>query len=140
MKQSENINTALKILADEVRGDVSAALAKTDAGYSMTWVYKSPAKGDLFPVSRPDFKAEMKEIYSIKGRKYDVKNVAEGKDVVMVELVESYPDPETNKLRQTPLVIVLEFKNGKIVRGRHYCDPNLSYIDIEKSTIDKIFA
>jgi ketosteroid isomerase-like protein len=136
---SKNITTALAILQDEIRGDVAAAMQKMDPSYSMTWVYKSPKKGVLFPVSHPDFKADMKEVYKIEGRNYDIKNITENKDVVMIEMVESYPDPETKKLYQTPLVIVMEFKDGKIVRGRHYCDPNLSYLDLKKEEIDGIF-
>jgi ketosteroid isomerase-like protein len=139
MKQSPNIQTALQILEDEIRGDVASALKKMDPSYSMTWVYKAPKKGTLFPVSRPDFQADMKDVYKIEGRHYDIKNVTEGENVVMIEMIESYPDPETKKLYQTPLVIVMEFKDGKIIRGRHYCDPNLSYLDLKKEDIDGIF-
>ncbi len=47
----------------------------------------------------------------------------------MAEMIESYPDPKTKKVYKTPMVIVWEFKNGKIFKGRHYCDPQVSYID-----------
>jgi hypothetical protein len=138
MNKSTNIKTVLEILKNEIEGDVQSALQKMDSGYSMTWVYKSP-KGVLFPVSRPDFKAEMKEVYKIEGRTYDIKNVAEGENIVMVELVERYPDPETKHLHQTPLVLVIEMQNGKIRRGRHYCDPQISYLDLKKEDIDQIY-
>lgn len=95
-KQSKNIKIVLKILKDEIGGDMKSALSKMSPDYSMTWVYKSK-KGTLFPQTKPDFKSEMKDVYKIEGRKYDIKNIAEGKNVVMVELVESYPDPETKK-------------------------------------------
>lgn len=139
MIQSQNIKTALEILQDEIIGNVESALKKMDPSYSMTWVYKSQ-KGILFPQSKPDFKSEMKDVYKIDGRNYDIKNVTEGDNVVMIEMIESYPDPETKKLHQTPLVIVLEFKDGKILRGRHYCDPQLSYLDLKKEDIDRVFG
>jgi ketosteroid isomerase-like protein len=138
MQNGKNINLVLEILKDEVKGDVVSALAKMDKKYSMTWMYKSP-KGTLFPRSKPDFKSEMKGVYKIKGRKYDIKNIAEGKNLVMVELVESYPDSETKKVYRTPLVMVLEVKNGKILKGRHYCDPHVSFLYLTKKEVDKNF-
>lgn len=57
----------------------------------------------------------------------------------MIEMVESYPDPKTEKVYKTPLVIILEMKDGKIKRGRHYCDPDLSYLNLSNKQIDKIF-
>ncbi len=104
----------------------------------MTWVYRA-ANGELFPSTRPDFASELKEAYQIQGRRYDVKNIAEGKDVVMVEIVESYPDPKTKKVYRTPLVIVLEMQNGKIRRGRHYCDPDLSYLHLTKEQVERAY-
>jgi ketosteroid isomerase-like protein len=133
-KISKNLKIVLDILNDEIRGDVDSALKKVTKDYSMTWMYKN--KNDkLFPRTGKNFKKGMREVYVIKGRKYDIKNIAEGDNVVMVELVESYPDPETKKVYRTPLVIVLEMKNGKIRRGRHYCDPNLSHLHLSKKQI-----
>ena len=57
----------------------------------------------------------------------------------MVELVESYPDPDSKKMYRTPLVLVLEFKDGKIHRGRHYCDPQLSYLYLSAKQIKEIY-
>src|SRR3989338_2211933 len=105
----------------------------------MTWVYRHPKTGELFPCTKRDIKAELEEVYPLKGRQYDIKHLAEGKNVVMVEMIESYPDPKTNKIYRTPLVIVLEMKNKKIRRGRHYCDPNLSYLYLTKKQLKKIF-
>jgi len=137
-KQSRNIKTVLDILKDEVRGNVESALNKLADDYSMTWVYKNK-KGKLFPKTTRNIKKELEKIYPIKGRKYDIKNIAEGNNVAMVEMVESYPDPKTKKVYKTPLVIVLEMKNGKIKKGRHYCDPDLSYLNLSDKQIDKIF-
>lgn len=130
----KNTKTALAILQDEIRGDMEAALKKMDPKYSMTWVYKHPKNGTLFPrVSNKQIKEAMKDVYEVKGRTYDIKNVATGKNLVIIELIESY-----NKYR-TPLVLVLEFRDGKIIRGRHYCDPNLSYLELSTQDLKKIY-
>lgn len=124
IKKSKNVQIVLDILQNEVDGDVRAALAKMTRDYSMTWVYGDGK--ELFPVTTNNLKGELEEVYPIKGRQYDIKNIAEGKDLVMMELIESYPDPKTKKVYRTPLVLVLEMKNGKIRTGRHYLDPGLS--------------
>ncbi len=93
----------------------------------------------LFPATTNDLKGELEEVYPIKGRQYDIKNIAEGIDVVMVELIESYPDPKTKKVYRTPLVLVLEMKNGKIRTGRHYLDPKLSKKYLTPAQVKKAF-
>ncbi len=134
MSHSHNIQTTLAVLQDEVNGDVASALAKMAQDYRMTWMYKS--KDELFPKTGDDVHAELEVVYPIKGRKYDIRNIAEGEDVVMIEMIESYPDPETGKVYRTPQVIVLEFKDGLIRTGRHYCDPSLSYMELTTEQID----
>ncbi len=136
-KFSKNIQVVLDILKDEVYGDVASALKKITKDYTMTWVYAG--RNGLFPTTKSDLKAELKEVYPIKGRQYDIKNIAEGENVVMVELVESYPDPKTKKIYRTPLVIVLEMKNGKIKTGRHYCDSKLSGKFLTRKQIGKAY-
>lgn len=135
---SINVRAVLDLLADEVRGDSAAALKKLAKDYSNTWVYKG-YDGKLFPRTSPNVREELDDVYTIKGRQYDIRNIAEGDGVVMVELVESYPDPKTKKVYRTPLVLVLEMRDGKVKKGRHYCDPRLSLLHLRKSQIDKIF-
>ncbi len=137
IKYSKNVQLVLDILRDEVGGDVASALKKTSDDYSMTWVYKSGKQ--LFPKTTKSLRKELTEVYHIKGREYDIKNIAEGENVVMVELIESYPDPKTKKVYRTPLVLVLEMKRGKIRTGRHYCDPSLSYLHLTVVQIGKAF-
>lgn len=136
---SKNIETVLNILQDEVRGDWKSAIKKLHKNYSMTWVYKAPKTNRLFPTTNNAVKDELKEVYTIEGRKYDIKNIAEGKNVVMVELIESYPDPKTKKVYRTPLVLVLEFKDEKIITGRHYCDPHISHLYLSEKELRKIY-
>ena len=135
-KVSRRIKTVLDILDDEIKGDINSALKKMDKEYTMTWVYSG--KKELFP-STKIVRTEMQEVYPIKGRQYDIKHITEGQNVVMVELVESYPDIKTKKVYRTPLVLILEFKGNKIKTGRHYCDPRLSYMNLGKKQINSIF-
>jgi ketosteroid isomerase-like protein len=136
-KISTNRQIVLDILRDEARGNVASALHKMSRDYTMTWVYQSGK--DLFPSIAPDFKTELREAYATEGREYDIRNIAEGEGVVMVELIESYPNPKTKKVHRTPLVLVLEMKKGKIQKGRHYCDPSLSHLYLNKGEINKAY-
>ncbi len=137
MKLSKNVATVLEILHDEVCGDARAALKKMTADYTMTWMYNGATT--LFPHVKVDAAQGLDDAYKIKGRQYEIKNIAEGKNVVMIEMIESYPDSKTKKVYRTPLVIVLEMKGLKIRTGRHYCDPRISYLHLEKNKIKKAF-
>lgn len=138
-KFSKNIKTVLDILQNEVDGDVVAALSKITKDYTMTWVDTGLDGKQLFPTTKRDIKKELEEVYPIRGRQYDIKNIAEGDNIVIVELVESYPDPKTKKVYRTPLVLVLEMKNGKIRTGRHYLDPTISRKHLTKKKIEKAY-
>lgn len=138
-KFSKDIKTVLEILQNEVDGDVPAALRKISKDYTMTWVDAGLDSKQLFPTTKRDIKKELEEVYPIRGKQYDIKNIAEGENIVMVELVESYPDPKTKKVYRTPLVIVLEMKNGKIRTGRHYLDPTIARKYLTKAQIEKAY-
>ena len=138
-KYSKNVQTVLDILKDEIDGNVDAALEKMTKDYSMTWMYKK-SNGELFPRTITDIDAELRDVYHIKGREYDIKNIAEGDRLIMIEMVESYPDPESNKIYRTPVVLVLEIENGKIKTGRHYCDPGISFINLTEEQISNAFV
>lgn len=137
-KYSKNVQVVIDILNDEIRGDVRSALKKMTRDYTMTWVYQKK-NGELFPATKNDLEAELEDVYPIKGRSYVIKNIAEGSNVVMIELIESYPDPETKKIYRTPLVLVIEMKGGKIRTGRHYCDPSLSYLNLTQKQAEKAY-
>lgn len=132
------IKIVKEILKDEIEGNVKGAIDKSHKDYSMTWVYQT-RKGDIFPSETIDSGEDIEDIYKIKGRKYEIMNMTESDDVVMVEMIESYPDPETGDVYRTPLVIVLEFEGDKIKTGRHYCDPRLSFMHLTKEQTDKAF-
>lgn len=136
----KNIQTIRDILEDEIRGDVAAALEKMTDDYSMTWVYKR-RDNVLFPaVAAENIRAAMKDVYVVKGRRYDIRHIIAEGDVVMAELVESYPDEEKpGVFYRTPMVIVWEFSDGKIRAGRHYCDPQLSYLNLSEEEVKNIY-
>jgi len=135
MIYSNQVQTVLDILKNEVDGDVEAALEKMSGDYSMTWMYQSARQ--LFPTSSENFAEEMRsKIYHIKGRKYDIRNITEGPNVVILEVIESYPDPESGEMYRTPQVIVLELEDGRIKTGRHYTDPALSHADLTDEQIE----
>lgn len=137
MHTQRNIKTTLAILQDEIRGDIQSALLKMHQEYSMTWMYLN--KNIKFPkVSGREIKKTMNEVYKIAGRKYNIKNIISEKNIVMVEMIESYPAKD-KKLYVTPLVLVLEFEDGKIIRGRHYCDPRVSKEFLSKESVLKLF-
>lgn len=136
MSFSKNIQLVLAILKNEADGDVAAAFEKMTDDYSMTWMYQAK-DNSLFPTTGENIKAELDDVYPIKGREYDIRNITESENVVMVEVIESYPDPDTGVMYRTPQVIVLELENGKIKTGRHYTDPRLSYLKLSKESIDK---
>lgn len=131
------INIVLEILLDEVLGNTEGALSKMDSKYSMTWMYKGVK--EIFPkVEAKNIKKVVEEVYVIKNRKYEIFNIAENKDSVFLELVESYPN-DKGKVYKTPLVLVLYFNENKIITGRHYCDPNIYKEDLNKEILDKGF-
>jgi len=136
---SKNIKTVLEILKNEVDGDIISALKKMTKDYTMTWVDIGIDGKQLFPTTSSDIKEDMKQAYPIKGRQYDIKNITESKDVVMVELIESFPNEKTKKVYRTPLVLVLEMKNGKIRTGRHYLDPRISSKYLTKTQVAKAY-
>ncbi len=138
-KRSKNIQTVLDILCDEVNGNILSALKKMTNDYTMTWVDAGIDGKQLFPTTNKNIRKDMKEAYVIKGRQYDIRNIAEGEDIVFVELIESFPNPKTKRVYRTPLVLVLEMKNGKIRTGRHYLDPRLSGKFLTKTQIEKAY-
>ena len=137
-KFSNNVQTVLNVLKDEIEGNTKSALEKLTKDYQMTWMYMTK-KGNIFSKTVKNIRKELEEVYHIKGRKYDIKNISEGKNVVMIEMIESYPDPKTKKVYRTPLVIVLEMKNGKIKKGRHYCDPKISFLYLTEKRVKEAF-
>jgi len=96
MNISPNIQLVLDILKNEADGDVKVALTKMTKDYKMTWMYQG--KEELFPTTSNDVDAELEDVYPIKGREYDIRNIAESENVVMIEMIENYPDPDDGQM------------------------------------------
>ena len=138
-KRSQNVQTALDILQDEVRGKIASAREKMTDDYTMTWMDKD-GTGTIFPsTSIGPSDEEMEEAYQMQDRSYTVKNITENGNVVMLELIEQYTDPHSNETYRTPLVLVLEFEQGKIKRGRHYCDNDVSLSQPSEQTLQDAY-
>jgi len=82
MTYSKNLQVVLDILKNEVDGDIRSALSKMTDDYSMTWMYKG--KEELFPSTGAVMEEELEDVYHIKGRIYDIRNIAESENVVML--------------------------------------------------------
>jgi ketosteroid isomerase-like protein len=129
------IEVALALLQDEANGNVGNAKEKMNLDeYSMTWMYRS--RDTLFPSEKGQMlEKEMEDVYEIQNRQYEIMHTAQNDNVVFIEMIESYPDTETGKEYRTPITLVLEFKESKVVRGRHYTDPNLSHEYLSQEVI-----
>ncbi|MCB1474841.1 MAG: hypothetical protein H6883_02645 [Rhodobiaceae bacterium] len=140
-EEYKNKNIALSLLDDEASGNLTEALKKLHPKYSMTWMYVDKY-GNKFPEHRGVEEEDFEPIYDIIGREYHIKNVISNSDVVMIEVVESYPSQQSDGSYSkfvTPEVIVLEFVRGKVRRGRHYCDPRVSHLHVPEKDIMQIF-
>lgn len=131
---SPHVQTVLDILQNEVDGDVAGAFSKMSGLYSQTWMYKNK-EGDIFPRIEKPTKLDLQSVYHIPGREYHIYNITESLETVMVECIEIYKGVETGKVCMTPLVLIVEFDGDKISKGRHYCDPALSYLELDKKII-----
>ena len=79
--------------------------------------------------------------FKIEGREYEFKSIVadEKTQTVIVEFIESYPEPKTGQIYRTPQISVCKIKSGKIFRTRHYMDPRLSFENIDEETMNEVF-
>ena len=133
--------TIINLLQYEVDGDVKSATSLLSDKYIMTWMYKKEDK--IFPQVKIDknFNNEMEQAYSFGKREYKIYNILEKDNVVMAEIVESYFDHKDNKTYTTPISFVWTFDDqGKVLTGKHYCDPALSYVDISDEDMGRVYG
>lgn len=100
------------------------------------------AKSQLFPrVQGGQMIDLMEQAFKIKGREFVFKTILADSDqqIVVVEFIESYPDPKTGQVYRTPQVAICEIKDGKIFRTRHYMDPRLSFMEISQAQIEEAY-
>lgn len=99
-------------------------------------------KSQLFPsLQGADLQKQIEVAFPIEGRKFIFKSILadEAEQKVIVEFIESYPDPKTKKIYRTPQIAVCEIKDGLIYRTRHYMDPRLSHKNLSSEDIKKCF-
>jgi ketosteroid isomerase-like protein len=133
MNTQQLIDTVLASFQAEQEGDIQTGLGLIAEDFKVTDLTLGN-KGDVI---FPEFKAgaakqAVTEVYETKGRKYEFINVIadESKQLVMVEFIESYPDPKTEQIYKTPQIAVCQVRDGKIHRTRHYLDPRTSFTEI----------
>lgn len=141
MSKQQLIQIVLDSFKAEQEGNIEKGLNLINPDYRVTKMYLDE-KNQPFPVISGEAVTEkIKEVYQIKNREYQFKNILadEEKGIVIVEWIESYPDERTNQKFRTPIVGVFEIKNNKIHRARHYTDPRLSWKYLSQEVIDKAF-
>ena len=134
------IQLVLDSFEAERSGDSEKGLSLISDDFKVTEMFLG--KGGAFPrFEGEELRKSIQEVYKIEGREYVFKNIAadEENGVVFVEFVESYPDPKTGKVYRTPQVAVVEVKNGKLYRTRHYTDPRLSHENLSEEDIEEAF-
>ncbi len=85
---------------------------------------------------------QVKIAFPIMGREFVYKSLLVDVDnqKVIVEFIESYPDPATKKVYRTPQIAVCEIKDKLLHRTRHYMDPRLSYDNLSDEEIQSCFV
>jgi hypothetical protein len=137
----KNSNTIISLLKYEVEGNVQDALKLLSDEYVMVWMFKS--KNTYFPSVKVDknFNKKIEDAYSYLGREYKIYSMLENGNIVSAEIVESYLDNDSKKIRCTPISFVWTFdEDGKVLTGKHYCDPVISYEDLSAINFNDIYG
>ncbi len=141
---SENLlKLVLGSFEAERQNDVTRGLELVADDFKATEMSMGNRGNVLFPyVSAGTARKSIGEVYQIKDRKYQFVNAMadESKQTVMIEFVESYPNPKTGQLYLTPQVAVCEVRDNKIYRTRHYNDPRVPFSDVTQQDVDSALA
>ena len=142
LNSNELVKLVLTSFELERNGDVEKAKSLLHQDFKVTEMSEW-YDGTIFKsLTGREVKELMKKAFAFKGREFDFKNVVsnEKDQTVLVEFVESYPDPKSGKVYRTPQVAVCEVKDGKIFRTRHYNDPRLSYKYLSEEDVNIAFT
>lgn len=122
--------------------DISAGLECIDDDFKVTEMVYSKNAHHFPSLTGKKLSDLMKLAFQIKGREYSFKSIVadEKTQTVIVEFIETYPDPKTGQIYRTPQISVCKVENGKIYRTRHYMDPRLSFEDISEHELDAVFS
>lgn len=121
--------------------DIQAGLKSVDEEFKVTEMVASKDGNHLPSLSGKKLRDLMKLAFKTEGRQYTFKSVLadEESQTVIVEFIETYPDPKSGQIYRTPQISVCSIKNGKIFRTRHYMDPRLSFENLTESQIESSF-
>lgn len=121
--------------------DIVTGLKCIDEDYRVTEMTYSESRSHFQSLSGKKLRELMEVAYAIEGRSYEFKSIIADKETqtVIVEFIESYPDPKTGQIYRTPQISVCIVKQGKIFRTRHYMDPRLLFANISEEEINKAF-
>lgn len=143
MNQDGLIQLVLSSFDAERQNNIEKGLELVTDDFTVTEMSLGNSGDKLFPsVTAEEVRKMIGQVYQIQERKYQFVNAMadEAKQTVMIEFVETYPDPKTGQLYRTPQVAVCELKDGRIRRTRHYNDPRVSFVDVTQEDIDKALS
>lgn len=141
MNAKELKKIVLSSFMAEKHRDLKAGLECIDDDFRVTEMTYSENNEHFSSLSGKKLRELMGFAFKTEGREYEFKSIVadEETQTVIVEFIESYPDPKTGQVYRTPQISVCNIKNGKIFRTRHYMDPRLSFANISKKEIDSAF-
>jgi ketosteroid isomerase-like protein len=142
LSKEKLIELVLTSYQAEKEGDVNENKKLLHENFEVVdMVYETEAA--FFPrLQGEQLDALMTSAFKIKGRQFEFKTVIadEQQQKVVVEFVESFPDPKTGNIYRTPQVSICIVRDGKIFRTRHYMDPRLSFAFLSTETIENAFV
>jgi hypothetical protein len=111
------------------------------ADFAVTDMVLTESQEVLPRLSGKKLRQTIGKAFQIGGREFIFKTIvaSESTQTVIVEFIESYPEPSTHRVYRTPQVAICEFKADKLYRTRHYMDPRLSFEYLAQAVIEKAF-
>ena len=131
MNAEELIALVISSFESERQNDIKKGLELMTEDFKMTDMMVANDGKTLFPsTTAAEARKMIDDVYQIKDRKYRFINTTADveKQIVMIEFIEWYPNPETGQMYCTPQVAICEVVGGKIRRTRHYMDPRTSFL------------
>ncbi len=141
LSKQELIDLVLNSYDAERTNRVAKNLSLVSDNFHFTDMVVAPDK-TVFPrVGGEALRKLMKEAFSIKGRQFVFKTIVadEQTQTVVIEFIESYPDPKSGQVYTTPQVSICKITDGKISSTRHYMDPRLSFMNLSNDVIEHAF-
>lgn len=138
--KDELIKMTLSSFDAERAGDIDRNLEIIDKDFVMTDIVVGPNDTPFIVHAGKDMESLMQLAFQTKGRQYFFNTVIadENTQTVIVEFIESYPNPSNRQVYVTPQVAICVYKEGKLYRTRHYMDPRLSNMRLDIEEVKRI--